>query len=37
VNGVPVRDGYLRTGDELALGSYKLILHKEQKKAPDMG
>ena len=37
VNGVPVRDGYLRTGDELALGSYKLILHKEQKMAPDMG
>lgn len=34
INGTPVRDGFLRVGDELGLGSFKLILQKEQKKAP---
>jgi pSer/pThr/pTyr-binding forkhead associated (FHA) protein len=36
VNGILVRDGFLNIGDQLSLGGYKLILHKEQKKAPDM-
>jgi pSer/pThr/pTyr-binding forkhead associated (FHA) protein len=36
VNGVAVRDGFLNVGDQLGLGSYKLTLRKEQKKAPDL-
>jgi hypothetical protein len=36
VNGVPVKDGFLRSGDQLRLGQYRLLLHKELKKAPDM-
>ncbi len=35
INGVPVSEGYLRPGDMLSLGSYKLILHREQKRAPE--
>ncbi|MCE0497013.1 MAG: FHA domain-containing protein [Methylacidiphilales bacterium] len=35
VNDVPVRDGLLKVGDKLDLGRYRLILHKEQKRAPD--
>ena len=36
VNGVPIKDGFLRSGDQLRLGNYRLLLHKEQKKAPEM-
>ena len=36
VNGVPVKDGFLRAGDQLRLGTYRLLLHKEQRKAPEM-
>jgi hypothetical protein len=35
LNGVLIHDGHLKVGDQLSLGSYKLILHKEQKLAPD--
>jgi hypothetical protein len=34
VNGISVRDGFLKVGDQLGLGTYKMILQKEQKKAP---
>ncbi len=37
VNGLVVQDGFLKVGDELGLGTYKMILQKEQKKAPSMG
>jgi len=37
VNGIPIRDGFLKIGDQLGLGNYKLILQKEQKKAPAIG
>jgi len=36
VNGIPIRDGFLKAGDQLSLGDYKMILQKEQKKAPDL-
>jgi len=36
INGIPVKDGFLRSGDQLRLGTYRLLLHKEQKKAPDL-
>jgi hypothetical protein len=36
VNGIPIKDGFLRSGDQLRLGNYRLLLHKEQKKAPEM-
>jgi len=36
VNGVLIRKGLLKEGDSLGLGAYKLTLHKEQKKAPDL-
>lgn len=36
INGVPIKDGFLRSGDQLRLGNYRLLLHKEQKKAPDL-
>jgi len=36
VNGVPTTDGYLNVGDRLSLGSYVLVLQKEQKRAPEV-
>jgi pSer/pThr/pTyr-binding forkhead associated (FHA) protein len=35
INGIAISDGYLRVGDRLSLGSYHLILQKEQKRAPE--
>ena len=34
VNGALVRDSILKTGDQLGLGGYSLVLQKEQKRAP---
>lgn len=32
INGVAVKDGVLKVGDQLGLGSYKMILHREEEK-----
>lgn len=37
INGTAIRDGILNDGDVLNLGTYKLTLRKEQKKAPQIG
>ena len=37
VNGKPLLDGILKLGDKLSLGSYVLVLKKEQKRAPEAG
>ena len=36
LNGITMPDGFLKVGDQLGLGSYKLTLQKDQKKAPSL-
>jgi hypothetical protein len=34
VNGISIRDGVLKVGDQLSLGGYQLILHKDEENGP---